>query len=193
MSMAPSQHSSTDAADATPTAVVQGIPALDSGDKFLLDFDRLDLSHRFLDRDGIANWNPHRDKMALLDAIIWKSQDNTQGVAIKHIRDDEFWVPGHFPARAMFPGVLMVESGAQLGSFLFNIRQPTPTLAAFLRIDKAVFRRAVEPGDDLYLLCREVKFQKRRFVSDIQGVVDGQLCFEAQITGMNMGPMDAGE
>lgn len=192
MSMAPSQQSSTDAARATPEAVVQGIDALEPTDKFLLDLGRLDLSHRFLDREGIARWNPHRDQMALLDAIVWKSRDNTQGVAVKHIRDDEFWVSGHFPARAMFPGVLMVESGAQLGSFLFNIRQETPTLAAFLRIDKAVFRRAVEPGDDLYLLCREVKFQKRRFVSDIQGVVDGQLCFEAQITGMNMGPMDPG-
>ena len=47
----------------------------------------------------------------------------------------------------------------------------------------AAISHAVAPGDDLYLLCKEVKFSPRRFVSDIQGVVNGRLAFEAQITG----------
>ncbi len=192
MSMAPSHHSATSDADEARTCVVQGFDALGPSEKFIIDMDPLDLSHRYLDREGIATCNPHRDQMALLDGLIWKSQDNTHGVAIKHVRDDEFWVSGHFPGRAMFPGVLMVECGAQLGALLFSLRQEEKRLAAFLRIDKAVFRRAVEPGDDLYVLAREVKKQSRKFVSDIQGVVDGQLCFEARIEGLNIGPLETG-
>ncbi len=193
MSMAPSHQSATQRADDARTCIVQGIAAIGPSDKFIIDLDVIDLSHRYLDRDGIAQWTPHRGNMALIDAVIWKSQDNTYGVAIKHVRDDEFWVSGHFPGRAMFPGVLMVECGAQLGALLFSLRQKEKRLAAFLRIDKAVFRRAVEPGDDLYILSREVKKQSRKFTSDIQGIVNGQLCFEARIEGLNIGPLDAGD
>jgi len=190
MSMAPSHQSAANDADDARSSIVQGIAALGPSDRFIIDLDQLDLDHRFLDREGIARWNPHRDDMAQLDAVIWKSQDNTHGVGIKHVRDDEFWVSGHFPGRAMFPGVLMVESGAQLGALLFSLRQEEKRLAAFLRIDKAVFRRAVEPGDDLLILAREVKKQSRKFISDIQGVVDGKLCFEVRIEGLNIGPLE---
>ncbi|MEZ6241557.1 MAG: hypothetical protein R3B57_00785 [Phycisphaerales bacterium] len=190
MSVAASHQGAAQPTNGVRDAVVQGVPALDPSSRFLIDIDRLDLSSTFLDRDGIAPWIPHRDEMALLDEIVWKSRDNTHGVARKRVRDDEFWVRGHFPGRAMLPGVLMVEAGAQLGCFLYNVRQPRTVLAAFLRIDNVVFRRAVEPGEDLYLLAREVKCSTRRFVSEIQGVVDGQLAFEASITGMNLGPSE---
>ena len=38
-------------------------------------------------------------------------------VGFKDIRDDEFWVAGHIPGRPLFPGVLMIETAAQLASF----------------------------------------------------------------------------
>jgi hypothetical protein len=44
----------------------------------------------------------------------------------------------------------------------------------------------VQPGDDLYLLCSEVKYGRRRFVSDIQGVVGDKIAFDARISGMSM-------
>ncbi len=190
MSVAASQQGRTQPVDNVRDAVVQDLPELGPARPFMIDIDRIDLGKPFLDREGISPWIPHRHDMALLDEIIWKSKDNTHGVALKRVRDDEFWVKGHFPVRPMLPGVLMVEAGAQLSCLLYNVRQPQTVLAAFLRIDNVVFRRAVEPGELLYLLAREVKCSTRRFVSEIQGVVDGQLAFEASITGMNLGPAD---
>lgn len=157
-----------------------------TGVRMIIDLSSLDLSRRLYSRDDIARYIPHRGNMALIDSIVWETSDHKQGVAVKHVRDDEFWVKGHFPDKAMMPGVLMIEAGAQLGCFLYNIRRPDPKIVAFLRIESASFRSMVVPGDDLYLLCNEVKFGRRHFISDIQGVVGDRIAFDARITGMSL-------
>ncbi len=174
-------------------AIEAASPALDpeAPKGLLFDLAPLDLGAVVCDRTGLEAINPHRAEMALLDAVIWRSECGTMGLGVKHIRSDEFWVQGHFPGRPMFPGVLMIETGAQLACYMFNVRKNEPTLAAFLRIENASFRSQVAPGDTLYLLIKEVKYQKRRFISDIQGVVpaDGsfRLAFDARISGMSLG------
>lgn len=155
--------------------------------KLLFDLGGVDFSARLHDRESLRRWNPQRGDMAMLDAIVWESAGYERGLALKHIRADEFWVPGHFPKKPIFPAVLQIESAAQLACYLYNSRKPEPSLAAFLRIENAAFRHMVVPGDDLYILCREVKYNRRRFISDVQGVVNGNIAFEARITGMEIG------
>ena len=159
---------------------------------FLFDLDRIDLTQRLHDRTQIATLNAHRGDMALLDNIVWISPDFRQSVALKVAKPDEFWVPGHFPGKPMYPGVLMVESAAQLAAYLYNIRQDKKLLAAFTRIDNCSFRNSVVPGDELFLLCQEVKWSRRGFVCDVQGVTGGKLTFEARISGLAIGEQTPG-
>ena len=164
-----------------------------SGRDLLIDLSEIDLHACHAGREDIDRMIPHRHEMALLDEVVWFSEDQTAAVAVQDVNADAFWVRGHFPTRALMPGVLMVEAGAQLACYMWNARQDTPRLAAFLRIDECSFRRSAVPGDRLLIACREVKCGRRRFVSDVQGVIHREsgldVAFEARVTGMAMEEM----
>jgi 3-hydroxyacyl-[acyl-carrier-protein] dehydratase len=149
-----------------------------------VDLSSIDLSGVMMDQAAMQKLLPHRDVMFMLDSVVWHADDFTLAVAAKKIRDDEFWCKGHIPGRPILPGVLMVESGAQHASIMYYARVKTDKFAGFTRIEDTAFRGMVVPGDTLYLVTREVKFSMRRFVADVQGIVDDKIVFESRVTGM---------
>lgn len=171
-------------ADAVPAGAVGGGGANGRVEPFV-DLSTIDLSRVMMPREAIEKFLPHRDVMFMLDdGVVWHADDFTLAVAAKKIGANEFWAKGHIPGRPIFPGVLMVESGAQLSSIMYYARVKTDKFAGFTRIEDTAFRGMVVPGDTLYLISREVKFSPRRFVADLQGVVDDRIVFESRITGM---------
>jgi UDP-N-acetylglucosamine acyltransferase len=82
-------------------------------------------------------------------------------VAFKNVTVNEDFFQGHFPGDPLMPGVLMIETLAQVATvLLLNGSAPTSGARAFLRgVDNAKFRLKVVPGDRLRL---EVKLGKRR-------------------------------
>jgi len=150
----------------------------------VIDLDRLDLSACVSDRAGIAQYNPHRGLFALLDRVIWHSDDLHRAVAVMRVTDDQFWVPGHIPGNPLLPGVLMIEAAAQLSSYLYYKRFQHDMFAGFTRIEDTIFRSRVVPEQDLYILASIKKAQVKRFVSLVQGIVDDEIVFQSKITGM---------
>ena len=78
----------------------------------------------------------------------------------------------------------MIEAAAQLCSVQYKKKTGNMAFLGFIRCNDVVFRNQVVPGDDFYLLGKEVTLGGRRFTSAVQGVVGGQLVFEAKISGM---------
>lgn len=156
--------------------------------QLLFDLAAMNLDKVIHDSDYIESFNPHRGDMRLLDAIVWENIDetNTQAIGYKNVRDDEFWVPGHIPGRPIYPGVLMVESAAQFASYITMRKFQKVEFIGFAGVDKVKFRGQVVPGDRLYILINGVNMKRRRCICEAQGVVNGNLVFEATITGMPM-------
>ncbi|MBO6514203.1 MAG: hypothetical protein JJ974_09600 [Phycisphaerales bacterium] len=159
---------------------------LGRGASTLVDLSSIDLSATEATREEMFELIHHRHEMALLDRVIWANEDQSEGVGTLKVRGDEFWVRGHFPSKPMFPGVMMVEAGAQLACYLYNKHYGALHLAAFLRIENAVFRRSLTVGEEMLVCCKGIKVTPKRFISSVEGVVDGQICFEAKITGMRI-------
>jgi 3-hydroxyacyl-[acyl-carrier-protein] dehydratase len=133
---------------------------------------------------------PHRYPMLLVDRV--ESLDPEKGiVAIKAVTINEPFFQGHFPARPIMPGVLIVEALAQAAGVLAVESlglAGSGKIVYFMAIEGAKFRQPVEPG---VLLRLEVEFvQKRSAVCKFAGraSVDGKLAAEANFTAMIADP-----
>ena len=146
----------------------------------------LDLSGKpVFDKEAIGRQNPQRFEMQQLDGVLWFDKGKFFILGYKDVTGNEFWVRGHIPGRPLMPGVIMVESAAQLLSFFVKEIYEEPAFIGFTSIDSAKFRSTVEPGQRLYLLGHITKFKKgRRYSASIQGVVNGDMVFETSVSGM---------
>src|SRR3989339_1433939 len=92
----------------------------------LADISTIDANTIILDKEKIRSLIPHRYEMEQIDAVLKFDKDNRLIVGIKNVRSDEFWVRGHIPGRPLLPGVLMIESSAQLASILSRLMGISP-------------------------------------------------------------------
>ena len=152
----------------------------------LFDLQGIDLERDLYDTAAVEAINPHRGAMRLIDAVVYESDDQIDYVAYNDIGHDEFWIPGHIPGRPIFPGVLMIEAAAQLSSFITLKKLGEPAFMGFAGVDDVKFRGQVKPGDRLIILAHEIENRRRRSICQTQGLVDGNLVFEATIRGMRM-------
>jgi 3-hydroxyacyl-[acyl-carrier-protein] dehydratase len=143
---------------------------------------------RFLDVEQIKTLLPHRAPMLfvekLADIVPRESATGYKAVSI-----NEPFFMGHFPDRAVMPGVLIVEAMAQTAGALVvhSLKQTAAPVVYFLTIEKARFRKPVVPGDLLRMPVKKLaqrgpvwKFEGQAFVGD-------DLCAEAEFSAMISG------
>jgi len=129
-----------------------------------------------MDVEAIMQQLPHRYPMLLVDRVL-ACEPGKFIHALKNVTFNEPFFTGHFPHRPVMPGVLIIEALAQAcGILAFRTVDVIPnkdTRFYFVAIDKARFRKPVEPGDQLILkstLLRAFKgIWKFQGVAEVEG------------------------
>jgi 3-hydroxyacyl-[acyl-carrier-protein] dehydratase len=80
----------------------------------------------------------------------------------------------------------MIEAGAQVASFYTRKFLKLEGFIGFGGVDNVKFRGQVLPGNRLYVIGKKTWYRHRRVGCDIQGMVDGNIVFEAQVTGVQL-------
>jgi len=139
-----------------------------------------------LDINAILAQLPHRYPFLLVDRVI-ECVPGESIKAIKNVTINEPFFTGHFPKRPVMPGVLIIEAIAQTtGILAYKTRGPLTeneeeTLYLFAGIDKARFKRPVEPGDQLLIEAKILKQRKNVWKFSGEVTVDGLTVCTAEV------------
>jgi len=131
--------------------------------------------------EEIKTFLPHRYPMLLVDKII-SLVPGKSAIGIKNVTGNEEFFQGHFPQRAVMPGVLLVEAMAQVAGVLF-LSQPEHKgkLPFFAGIDRVRFRRPVVPGDRLELRVNVLKVRGNTGKVAVEALVEGERVTSAEL------------
>jgi 3-hydroxyacyl-[acyl-carrier-protein] dehydratase len=151
--------------------------------QLLYDIAGIDIDRVLFDQEAIRQVNPQRGDMEHLNAIAYVDSDLHRIVGYKDVRHDEFWVPGHIPGRPLLPGVIMIEAAAQLAGFYTAKYRGWTGFVGFGGADGIRFRQAVTPGQRLHMIAQRDWERHGRMSCRVQGLVNGNLVFEAGIIG----------
>jgi UDP-N-acetylglucosamine acyltransferase len=124
----------------------------------------------------------YRYPSPLVDAIT-EHEPGRRIKAVKNVTVNEDFFQGHFPGAPVMPGVLMIETLAQVATILLmHGPDSAPISRAWLRgVDNAKFRLQVVPGDRLTL---EVTVGPRRdVIARVKAVasINGKVAAEAEL------------
>jgi 3-hydroxyacyl-[acyl-carrier-protein] dehydratase len=104
-----------------------------------------------VDVQRIMEMIPHRHPFLMIDRVV-DMVANDRATGIKNVSINENYFQGHFPARPVMPGVLIIEAMAQTAAVLVVHTlgpESEGKLVYFMSVDNARFRRPVFPGDRL--------------------------------------------
>jgi UDP-3-O-[3-hydroxymyristoyl] N-acetylglucosamine deacetylase/3-hydroxyacyl-[acyl-carrier-protein] dehydratase len=136
-----------------------------------------------MDIEQIKKLLPHRFPMLMVDRILELTENYIIG--IKNTTYNEAFFQGHFAEEHIFPGVLLIETMAQVGGILVlsNVDEPEKYSTYFLKVDKMKFKHKVIPGDTIVVRCDLTEPIRRNIViMYTQAYVGEKLVAEGEMT-----------
>ena len=134
-----------------------------------------------LGREQIEEILPHRDPFLFLDEVT-VLEPGSRVVARKRVREDEWFLTGHFPGNPVFPGVIQLEALAQSGAIaVLADERYAGKLPLFGGVERVRWRRLVRPGDQLLMALTLERLSARGGWGSGRATVDDGVACEARL------------
>lgn len=141
-----------------------------------------------MDIHQILDYLPHRYPFLMVDRVV-SCVPGDSIVCVKNVTINEPFFVGHFPQRAVMPGVLVIEALAQAcGLLAFRTREAEhaerltgSNLFYLVGVEGARFKRPVEPGDQLELRVRFDREKRGIWFFEAEAQVNGKTAVVAEI------------
>ena len=136
--------------------------------------------------EDILNNIPLRYPFLMIDRLT-DVNPGESAVGIKNVSINEQFFQGHFPAKPVMPGVLIVEAMAQTAAALVVVsfkEDLSSKLVYFMSIESARFRKPVVPGDTLNILVNKKQLRGDVWKFSGEAFVGDKLVAESLFTAM---------
>jgi 3-hydroxyacyl-[acyl-carrier-protein] dehydratase len=152
----------------------------------IIDLETLDLSKHAISDEELRRCLPQSDTFQLLDGICYLDRENNIAVGYKDWGEDPWWAKGHIPGRPLMPGVLMIEGGAQIATFLVKQQKAwaSDQMIGLAGIDGVRVRGQIVPPARVYFVSSIQKISGKRLARmNAQVFCNGSMTMEMVVMG----------
>ena len=144
------------------------------------------MTMKTLNISDIMDLLSHRYPFLLIDRVGELDEEAGRVVCWKNVTANEPQFTGHFPSVPVMPGVLIIEAMAQACAVVALTRLPEGTdkknsLFYFAGIDKARFKRVVQPGDRVEITGQFIRQKLGLGIFEAVAKVDGVVVAQAEL------------
>jgi len=132
---------------------------------------------------------PHRPPFLFVDTLIAADETGAVGEYTYTEEKNDFF-KGHFPGNPIVPGVVLVESMAQVAGAGIVARgalaadPDKEAVFVLAAVEEARFRSPVRPGDKMTTIVENVKVRSKLGVFALKGYVNGELACDCTVKCM---------
>jgi 3-hydroxyacyl-[acyl-carrier-protein] dehydratase len=113
-----------------------------------------------IERNEIETLIPHRPPFLWIDRVE-ELEPGVRCVAVKFIDPENPILAGHFPAKPILPGVLLIEAMAQTAGVMLGASAPQATentrgVALLAAVNRFKFFKAVTPGQEVRIETKKL-------------------------------------
>jgi 3-hydroxyacyl-[acyl-carrier-protein] dehydratase len=123
---------------------------------------------------------PHRNPFLFVDKVEIL-EDGIKGIGYKNVTMNEYFFQGHFPGKPVMPGVIIIETMAQVGAvILLSKDEFKGKIPYFAGINKFRFKKIVKPGDTLRMEVEIIKLRGSIGIGQGKAYVGDEIAAEGE-------------
>jgi 3-hydroxyacyl-[acyl-carrier-protein] dehydratase len=142
------------------------------------------IERRVIERSEIETMIPHRPPFLWIDRVE-ELEPGVRCVAVKFVDPADPVFAGHFPAKPILPGVLLIEAVAQTAGVMLGSAASEPSgegVALLAAVNRFKFLKPVSPGQELRIETKKVtEFGQLACISGTV-LVDGEIVASGELS-----------